>query len=134
MLWISVDCNMDTHDERVVDEMDGDQEGVELGADALAGGRAEILREVHQLEGGGGDAWRPSKANPQVWLGWQEFHLVKSEGIQVTQLLHRESLCVLGHWSICAILILKFWIEMSQPRFLKPEFSGSYSRPESSWI
>jgi hypothetical protein len=47
---------MDTHDERVVDEMDGDQEGVELGADALAGGRAEILREVHQLEGGGGDA------------------------------------------------------------------------------
>jgi hypothetical protein len=46
--------------------MDGDQEGVELGADVLAGGRTIFLREVNELEGGGGDARRPIKANPQV--------------------------------------------------------------------
>jgi hypothetical protein len=34
---------MDTQDERGAVEMEGDQEGVELGADALAGGGAEIL-------------------------------------------------------------------------------------------
>jgi hypothetical protein len=96
---------MGTQDEYVVDKMDGDQEEVELGADALAGGGTSILREVHQLEGGGGDVRRPSEANPQVWLGRPEFLLIKSKG---TQLPRRESLCVLGHWSICAILTLKF--------------------------
>jgi hypothetical protein len=57
---------MDTQDEHGADEMDGDQEGVELGADVLAGGRTIFLREVNELEGGGGDARRPIKANPQV--------------------------------------------------------------------
>jgi hypothetical protein len=34
---------MDTQDERGVVEMEGDQEGVELGTDALAGGWAKFL-------------------------------------------------------------------------------------------
>lgn len=80
---MKIDCNMDTQDERVADEMDGDQEGVELGTDALVGGEAKFLREVHQLEGRGGNAQRPSEANPQVWLGQPEFLLVKSEGTQL---------------------------------------------------
>jgi hypothetical protein len=64
MLWNEVDCKIDTQDERGVVEMEGDQEEVELGADALAGGRAEILREVNQLDGRSSDAQRPSEAHP----------------------------------------------------------------------
>jgi hypothetical protein len=72
---------MDTQDERGAVEMEGDQEGVELGADALAGGGAQILQEVNQLDGGGSDARRPSEANPQVRIGRPEILLFKSEGI-----------------------------------------------------
>jgi hypothetical protein len=68
---------MDTQDERGADEMEGDQEGVELGVDALAGGGAEILREVNQLDGGGGDARRSNEANPQVRIGRPEILLLR---------------------------------------------------------
>jgi hypothetical protein len=71
---------MDTQDKRGAVEMEGDQEGVELGTDPLVGGGAEILREVNQLDGGGGDARRPSEANPQVRIGRPEILLLKSEG------------------------------------------------------
>jgi hypothetical protein len=71
---------MDTQDERGADEMDGDQEGVELGADALVGGGAKILREVNQLKDGGSDAQRPSKANSQVKIDRPKNLLLKSEG------------------------------------------------------
>jgi hypothetical protein len=60
---------MDTQDEHGAVKMGGDQEGVELGADALAGGGAEILREVNQLDGGGGDARKRNEENPQVRIG-----------------------------------------------------------------
>jgi hypothetical protein len=71
---------MDTQDECGAVEMEGDQEGVELGVDALAGRGTEILREVNQLNGVGGDVRRPSEANPQVRIGRPEILLLKSEG------------------------------------------------------
>jgi hypothetical protein len=87
---------MDTQDERGAVEMEGDQKGAELGADALAGRGVEILREVNQLDGGGGDARRPSEANPQVRISRLEILLLKSEG---PQLPRRQTLCVLEFWT-----------------------------------
>jgi hypothetical protein len=53
--------------------MEGDQEGVELGADVLARGGAEILREVNQLDGGGGDARRREKLVRERGAGSRDF-------------------------------------------------------------